>query len=75
MLYGGVGFAYLNRDFQQPDEKAYKSGINYFLGMPLPIPLQRFRLMPYIEARYTEIDTDRIFRLVIGVNFGLGKRR
>jgi len=75
MLYGGVGIAYLNRDFQQPDEKDNKTGTNYFIGMPLPIPLYKLRMMPFLEARWTEVKDERLFRLVVGVNFFLGRRR
>ncbi len=39
MLYGGVGIAYLNRDFQQPDEKDKKTGTNYFIWYAFTSPL------------------------------------
>ena len=73
MLYGGVGLAFLNRNFQQPDEKDYKFGFNYFIGMPLPLGQSRF--MPYIEAHCTEFDATRLFRLMVGFNIVLGKHR
>jgi hypothetical protein len=72
VLYGGVGLAYLNRNFQQPDEKDRKSGSNYFIGMPLPLP--RLPIMLFIEARWTEVDDKQVFRLVVGVNIPLGRR-
>jgi hypothetical protein len=68
----GVGLAYLNRNFQQPDEKDRKSGSNYFIGMPLPLP--RLPIMLFIEARWTEVDDKQVFRLVVGVNIPLGRR-
>jgi hypothetical protein len=75
MLYGGVGIAYLNRDFQQPDEKKKKLGTNYFIDMPLPLPLYKRKMLSFIEARWTEVKAERLFRLVVGVNFLLGSRR
>jgi hypothetical protein len=75
MLYGGVGIAYLNRDFQQPDEKDKKTGTNLFIGMPLPLPLYKLRILSFVEARWTEVENERLFRLVVGLNFMLGSRR
>ena len=74
MLYGGVGIAYLNRDFQQPDEKDKKTGTNFFIGTPLPLPLHKLRILSFLEARWTEVNNERLFRLVVGVNFMLGRR-
>ncbi|HEX9971609.1 MAG TPA: hypothetical protein VGD14_06025 [bacterium] len=74
MLYGGVGIAYLNRDFQQPDEKDKKTGTNLFIGMPLPLPLRKLRILPVIEARWTEIENERLFRLVVGDDVRLCSR-
>ena len=72
LLYGGVGFAYLNRDFQQPDKEEKKSGTNYFIGMPLPLPIRRLPIMLFVEARWTEVEDEKLFRFVVGANFPLG---
>jgi hypothetical protein len=75
MLYGGVGIAYLNRDLQLPDEKDKKWGTNLFIGTPLPLPLFKLGILSFVEARWTEVEDERLFRLVVGVNFLLGSRR
>jgi len=73
IFYGGVGLSYLNRDFSKPDEKAEKTGINYFVGLPLPIRKLPFRI--FIEARWTDVLDEQLFRFVAGVNFSLGRSR
>ena len=73
IFYGGAGLAYLNRNLNIPDEKPEKTGINYFIGMPLPIPI--FPAMLFIEARWTQVKSEHLFRLMAGLNFSLGGRR
>ena len=73
MFYGGAGLAYLNRDFNTPDEKSKKIGTNYFLGMPLIIP--KLPVTLFIEARWTNVQGEHLFRLMAGLNISLGSRR
>jgi len=75
MFYGGAGLAYLNRDLQPIGENGGRSGINVFIGSPLPLPLWRYGLQPCVEARWTDVDQIRLFRLVLGVNFVVRRRR
>jgi hypothetical protein len=75
MLHAGLGLAVLNRNFDKPGGEKYKAGFNYFIGLPLPLPLWRFGLLPYLEARWTEVDKIRIFRLMVGVNYVIRRRR
>jgi hypothetical protein len=73
-FYGGLGLAYTNRNFYQPDEKKEKTGVNYFIG--LPIPLRSPPVLLFIEGRWTNVDDESLFRLNIGLNvfFGGGGR-
>lgn len=73
MFYGGIGLAYLNRDFNTPNEKSKKIGTNYFLGLPLIIP--RLPVILFIEARWTNVQSEHLFRLMAGLNIPLGGRR
>jgi hypothetical protein len=73
MFYGGAGLAYLNREFYKPDEKSKKTGINYFIGFPLPMRRLPFRI--FIEGRWTNVNDETLFRLVVGINFSLGGNR
>lgn len=73
MFYGGAGVAYLNSDFQHMGKNESKVGTNLFVGMPLILPLRhRLPIMPFAEARWTEVNNDNLFRLVFGINILLG---
>lgn len=76
MFYGGAGLAYLRRDFRQNGQKENKFGGNFFTGMPVLLPLRlRLPIIPFVEARWTGIYNENLFRFVFGVNILLGVRR
>jgi hypothetical protein len=76
IFYGGAGLAYLHRDFRQNGQKENKFGNNFFIGMPVLLPLRlRLPIIPFVEARWTGINNENLFRLVFGINIPLGSRR
>ncbi len=50
MLYGGIGVAYLSRQIRESVRTGNNSGFNYFIGLPLPLPLRQLRLSSYIGS-------------------------
>ena len=64
-FYGGLGFGWVEEDGRQKRELA----VNQVLGLRLP--LGRGRTQTYVEARWTELNRETVFRLVFGLNLTL----
>ncbi|HEX2094739.1 MAG TPA: hypothetical protein VHG28_20210 [Longimicrobiaceae bacterium] len=69
-LYGGIGVAFMNRDFDPDDfdeDSETEVGYNLLVGIESG-PLSGSTLRPFAEARWTGIDDYIPFRLVAGFN-------
>jgi len=71
-MYFGGGLAIANRDFAGTGDEDTKYGGNLFAG--LKIRMRRSPVRPYIEGRWTFIEEENPFRLVVGLNFVLKGR-
>jgi len=74
-FYGGGGLAFTRRDIAHSSEDENRIGTNLFAG--IDVPLLRFPIQPFVEARWTFIDDETLFHLVGGFNvlFGGERRR
>ena len=72
-LYGGIGLAVTDRYRDGDGNRETKAGTNNFIGMRLPMRSMAARL--YLEARWTYVDGESPFRLVVGLNWPLRARR
>jgi hypothetical protein len=70
--YYGGGLAVTNMHFGETGSDETKLGFNLFVGHV--IPLRRSSIRPFLEGRWTFIEGENPFRLVIGFNFRLGGR-
>lgn len=68
-LYGGGGLAFASRDFDEdPDgERENRSGFNLLVGLDGGW-LGSATVRPFVEARWTNIDDYRPFRIMLGIN-------
>ncbi|HEV2132045.1 MAG TPA: hypothetical protein VGR27_13115 [Longimicrobiaceae bacterium] len=68
-LYGGGGLAFASRDFDEDadGERESRSGFNLLVGLDGGW-LGGATVRPFVEARWTNIDDYRPFRVVLGVN-------
>ena len=73
MIYIGAGLSYLNRDITDFDEDDTKDETYLFVGIQLPLP--RLHILPFVEARWTNVEEKSLFRLAIGVNIPIGGHR
>jgi hypothetical protein len=71
-MYFGGGLAITNRDFTGTGDEDTKYGGNLLAG--LKIRMRRSPVRPYIEGRWTFIEEENPFRLVVGLNFLLKGR-
>lgn len=66
-LYGGGGLAFASRDFDADGERENQSGFNLLVGLDGGW-LGSATVRPFVEARWTNIDDYRPFRILLGVN-------
>lgn len=70
-VYGGVGAAFVNRDFDADGERDTEAGYNLFAGFEGGW-IGGTSIRPFAEARWTEVDNYDPFRLVAGINVPVG---
>ena len=63
-FYGGLGFGWV-----EDDREKRERAVNQVLGLRLP--LGRGRTQTYVEARWTELNRETVFRLVFGISLTL----
>jgi hypothetical protein len=63
-FYAGLGFSWIE-DGREKRERA----VNQVLGLHMPLGSGRTR--SYLEARWTELNRDTVFRVVFGINVAL----
>lgn len=70
-LYAGTGVGALRRS-----GRGTKAGLNLFFGVaPPPRNRRHANTQPYLEFRWTLVDGERPFHLLLGVNRRLGRGR
>lgn len=66
-LYGGIGAAFMQTDFDADGESEVEAGYNLLAGIEAGAIL-RTRVRPFAEARWSFVDEADPFRLVAGIN-------
>jgi len=66
-LYGGVGAAFLNRDFELEDDSETEVGLNLVLGLESG-RIRNTSVRPFVEGRWTLVEDYDAFRLAAGIN-------
>jgi hypothetical protein len=66
-IYGGIGAAFLQTDFDLDGEQEVEAGYNLLAGIEGGSLLST-RVRPFAEARWTFVDELDPFRLVVGIN-------
>lgn len=66
-VYGGIGAAFLQTDFDADGDQEVEAGYNLLGGIE-GSALFGTRVRPFAEARWTFVDEVDPFRLVIGIN-------
>ena len=70
-LYAGTGVGAVRRS-----GRGTKAGLNLFFGVaPPPTSRRHANTQPYLEFRWTLVDGDRPFHLLLGFNYRLGRRQ
>lgn len=75
-LYGGAGVAFVNGDFDGDGDSGTEVGYNLLLGLDGG-RVASTTLRPFVEGRWTDVESFDPFRLVVGVNVpitGFGRR-
>ena len=73
-IYGGVGAAFLNRDFDLLDDDETEVGLNLILGIESG-RIRNTSVRPFVEGRWTMVDDYDAFRLAAGINVPISGRR
>ncbi|HEX8431361.1 MAG TPA: hypothetical protein VF625_08745 [Longimicrobium sp.] len=66
-VYGGVGAAFVNGDFDGDGDNGTETGLNLLVGLDGG-RIATTTLRPFVEARWTNVDDYDAFRLVAGFN-------
>lgn len=69
-IYAGAGAAFLKRDLAADDDDDVEVGYNLFAGIDGGSVLDT-SLIPFVEARWTDVDEYDPFRLMVGFNVPL----
>jgi hypothetical protein len=72
-LYGGIGAAFLNREFDLDDSET-EVGLNLILGLESG-RIRNTTLRPFVEGRWTTVEDYDAFRLAAGFNVPISGRR
>jgi hypothetical protein len=72
-LYGGVGVAFMNRDFDAPGTRATRAGYNLVAGLR-GARLTGTNVRPHAEGRWTRVDGFAPFRLTLGIDVPISGR-
>lgn len=75
-VYGGVGLAFANRDFDTrdvDDDTETRAGFNLIVGLDGG-RISGSSVHPFVEGRWTHVDDYRPFRLVAGINVPISGR-
>jgi hypothetical protein len=73
-LYGGLGAAFLNREFDLVDDSETEVGLNLILGVESG-RIRNTTVRPFVEGRWTTADDYDAFRLAAGFNVPISGRR
>ncbi len=73
-LYGGIGAAFLNREFDALDDGETEVGLNLILGLESG-RIRNTTLRPFVEGRWTTVEDYDAFRLAAGFNVPISGRR
>ncbi|CAN5862935.1 hypothetical protein BH23GEM3_BH23GEM3_21740 [soil metagenome] len=75
-LYGGVGAAFVSREFDAIEPRETRAGYNLVAGLR-GNRLSSTSVNPFVEARWTAVDDYSPFRLTLGVDVPVtdGRRR
>jgi hypothetical protein len=66
-VYGGIGVAFVNREFEPGDDSETEVGFNLLLGLEGG-RIAGSTLRPFVEGRWTRVEDHSPFRLVAGFN-------
>jgi len=72
-LYGGVGVAFVNRDFEFPGTRATRAGYNLVAGLR-GARLSGTNVRPLVEARWTQVEGYNPFRMTAGIDVPISGR-
>ena len=73
-LYGGIGAAFLNREFDALGDGDTEVGLNLILGLESG-RIRNTTLRPFVEGRWTTVEDYDAFRLAAGFNVPISGRR